>query len=139
MRTYMVVSHAWLSKGMVSSLKMIAGEKAEVDWICGYVDGNEDLEGEIRNRLLKIGPGREIVLFTDLFGGSANNAVLAAVNGREDIHVVAGVNLALLLSVVTATKEEPLEAVIRRGIREARDGIVYCKELKDDGREWEDF
>ncbi len=139
MRNYIVVSHAYMAQGIVSSLKMIMGEQTAVDYICGYVDGNEDLDSAIQAKLAAIPADHEILIFTDLFGGSANNAVLRVTARREHVHVIAGVNLALLLSMMLAPDDQNIEEMIRENIKAAKEGIVYCGDLKEDDGEWEDF
>lgn len=128
-----------MAEGVVDSIRMLAGEQTQIDYLCGYVDGNEDMERAVREKLASIEPNREIIIFTDLFGGSVNNTVLRAAKGMEGIHVIAGMNLALILGVLFAPEEEEIGSIIQRSVAEARQGIIYCNDLTADNEELEDF
>jgi len=128
-----------MARGVVDSIKMLAGEQTQIDYLCGYVDGNENIEQAVRAKLDAIEPNQEIVVFTDLFGGSVNNAVLQAVKGAEGIHVVAGVNLALILGILFAPEEADTQTLIHNSIAEARKGILYCNDLAVEDGVLEEF
>ncbi|GFI12112.1 hypothetical protein IMSAGC007_04591 [Lachnospiraceae bacterium] len=128
-----------MARGVVDSIKMLAGEQTQIDYLCGYVDGNENIEQAVRAKLDAIEPNQEIVVFTDLFGGSVNNAVLQAVKGAEGIHVVAGMNLALILGILFAPEEADTETLIHNSIAEARKGILYCNDLAVEDGVLEEF
>lgn len=137
MRNYIVISHAYMAQGVVSSIKMIAGEQIQIDYICGYVDGNENLEPKVREKLDSLDRNQETIIFTDLFGGSANNAVLRVAGKRNNVHIIAGMNLALILGILFSPEEGDIEKIIRDGIEEAQNGIVYCNTLEN--KELEEF
>ena len=137
--TYIVMSHSHMARGVVDSIKMLAGEQTQIDYLCGYVDGNENIEQAVRAKLDAIEPNQEIVVFTDLFGGSVNNAVLQAVKGAEGIHVVAGMNLALILGILFAPEEADTQTLIHNSIAEARKGILYCNDLAVEDGVLEEF
>lgn len=128
-----------MARGVVDSIKMLAGEQTQIDYLCGYVDGNENIEQAVRAKLDAIEPNQEIVVFTDLFGGSVNNAVLQAVKGAEGIHVVAGMNLALILGILFAPEEADTQTLIHNSIAEARKGISYCNDLAVEDGVLEEF
>ncbi len=128
-----------MARGVVDSIKMLAGEQTQIDYLCGYVDGNENIEQAVRAKLDAIEPNQEIVVFTDLFGGSVNNAVLQAVKGAEGIHVVAGMNLALILGILFAPEEADTQTLIHNSIAEARKGILYCNDLAVEDGVLEEF
>ena len=128
-----------MARGVVDIIKMLAGEQTQIDYLCGYVDGNENIEQAVRAKLDAIEPNQEIVVFTDLFGGSVNNAVLQAVKGAEGIHVVAGMNLALILGILFAPEEADTQTLIHNSIAEARKGILYCNDLAVEDGVLEEF
>ena len=128
-----------MARGVVDSIKMLAGEQTQIDYLCGYVDGNENIEQAVRAKLDAIEPNQEIVVYTDLFGGSVNNAVLQAVKGAEGIHVVAGMNLALILGILFAPEEADTQTLIHNSIAEARKGILYCNDLAVEDGVLEEF
>lgn len=139
MREYVIISHAYMSRGVCSSIQLIAGEQTKIDCICGYVDGNMDMDRVIRERIDSADKDCEVVIFTDLFGGSVNNAVLRVADGMENVHVIAGMNLALILGILLAPEDGDIADVIRETIEEAREGIVYCNDLRGGSDELDEF
>jgi len=69
----------------------------------------------------------EIVILTDLFGGSVNNdaSMLFRDLKRENLHIITGVNLALALELLLYPDNEPLAQAIEAMIEQARDGMKY--------------
>ena len=63
-----------------------------------------------------------------MFGGSVNNEVIQVAAKREHIHVVTGINLILLISIILASEDSDIDEIIRMSIDEARKGMMYCND-----------
>mgnify|MGYP004487912617 CR=1 FL=1 len=111
MRRYIVASHGKMASGLVEGLSIIAGNFPNLSTINAYVDGHEYGDDEF-------------VIMTDLLGGSVNTELMPLQS--EKIHIVAGANLAILLTMVTSSEDEKTKDLINRAIEEAKEGIVYC-------------
>ena len=75
-----------------------------------------------------VGADEEWVVFTDLLGGSITNQVLrvaAGLPGGQSVHIVAGVNLPLVIEVVLSDPEMPVAEVLAEAVGRARDQLVY--------------
>jgi fructoselysine/glucoselysine PTS system EIIA component len=67
-------------------------------------------------------------VFTDLLGGSITNQVLRAtadLPGGRHIHIVAGVNLPLVIEVVLGDTDMPVAQVLAEAVGRAKDQLVY--------------
>lgn len=106
---------------------MIVGN-SDVHVIDAYEQGNKTIEEDLTRMLAKILPDDELVIFTDLMGGSVTNQVVRFMPGRN-VHIVAGVNLPLLLEVMLADKSKPIAEVIEQAMADARDQIVYVNNV----------
>ena len=130
MRKFLIASHGELAGGMRSALELITGAAAEVIVLQGYVDQQyESVADEIAALLAG---GGEWVVFTDLLGGSITNMVLrtAAELGLTDsVHIVAGMNLPLVIEVVLADAGTPVKELLAEKIGMAREQLVYVNEL----------
>lgn len=73
MRQFIVASHAHFASGIVESIGLLSGERENVHALSMYVDGNEDLTKEAAAILDGFAADDEVVVCTDLFGGSVNN------------------------------------------------------------------
>lgn len=129
MRRFIIASHGNYAKGIVEALSLIAGTYENVHVISAYVDGKQsgDSIKEVE-ALVENNPTDEYLIMTDLLGGSVNTELMQCIS-KENIHVVAGINLVFLLTVITASEDEEIVALIRRAIEDSRMGIAYCNEL----------
>lgn len=127
MTKYLVATHGELARGFVDTLQMIVGSDAEIGFFCmPKSKSGDDVEFEIRELLSDCGE-HEYVVFADLFGGSVSNVFTTLLMEGKKFHLVAGVNLPLLIAVLLSAEEDPRKA-IEEAIAEARQGIVYVNE-----------
>jgi len=127
-RKFLIVSHGAFAGGIRSALELITGAVGDVYVLQAYLNENKPVEDELAALLSGVAAGEEWVVFTDLLGGSITNQVLRVAahlpEGRS-IHVVAGVNLPLVIEVVLSDPEMPLAEVLVEAIGRARDQMVY--------------
>jgi fructoselysine/glucoselysine PTS system EIIA component len=127
-RKFLIVSHGALAGGFRSALELITGASGDVMVIQAYLDENKPVEEELAGLLRSAGETEEWVVFTDLLGGSITNQVLrvmAELPGRDAIHIVAGVNLPLVIEVVLGDPETPVDKLLLEAVARARDQLVY--------------
>jgi fructoselysine and glucoselysine-specific PTS system IIA component len=127
-RKFLIVSHGAFAGGIRSALELIAGAVSDLYVVQAYLDENKPVEVELADLLGGVTASEEWVVFTDLLGGSITNQVLrvaAELPAGRRIHVVAGVNLPLVIEVVLSDPEMPVEEVLAEAIVRARDQLVY--------------
>jgi len=91
-------------------------------------DDPRDLLPQAQAMTEQLDDGEGVLVLTDLFGASpANLAARLLVEAR--IAAVAGVNLPMLLRVLTYREQGALPALIERALTGARDGVVRMKPL----------
>lgn len=141
MRKFLIVSHGAFAAGIKSALELITGPAPQVVVLQAYIDENKPVEEEIGEVLKGAGAGEEWVVFTDLLGGSVTNQVVRAMAGGgpsgdgaaggvgRHIHIVAGVNLPLVIEVVLSDPETPVAEVLAEAIGRAREQLVYVNDL----------
>ena len=133
----LIASHGTLAKGMKCSLELIMGKQEEVKTFCAYLDGETSIEARVKEFMENIKEGEEWVIVTDLLGGSVNNEFMKYIH-RPDVHLLTGMNLALLL-VLTELKDASAEVAIEEALNAAREGTVNCRKLLDAEAKNEDF
>lgn len=136
MRRVLVASHGRLAAGMKESVSLIAGEQDSLDALCAYVDGIDDVHALLQDRVDAIGEGDELVIVTDVLGGSVNNEAVQFAN-VPGVYVVTGMSLPFVLSLVIDSST-PTQELIDQTIEEARQQLVQVKPLPTDEGE-EDF
>ena len=138
-----IATHGYFAKGILDSIKLICGEQENITYFCAYVDGEsmEDGDSEITNKLenlLDSFPKEdEVVVLVDLLGGSVCNEFIK-LTGRRPFHLIAGLNLGLLMQFVF-TSEELTKEKINEIIGEARRSIVYVNDLVESDDEMGSF
>jgi mannose/fructose-specific phosphotransferase system component IIA len=131
MRKFLIATHGQFARGVKSSLDIIIGQTENVFLIEAYVEENKGIESEMEAILENIGEGDELIIFTDLLGGSITNQVLRSTQNRN-VHVVSGFNLALLIEVLMADTDMPAPEVIESAIVNAKEQMAYVNKLFPD-------
>ncbi len=132
-RKFLIVSHGALAGGFKSALELITGSAGDVIVLQAYLEENKPVEEEVARVLQGAGAAEEWVVFTDLLGGSITNQVLrimAELPGRDAIHVVAGMNLPLVIRRI-----RPAGSVIRRLTRRRRSSEPHLANDRVDRQE----
>jgi mannose/fructose-specific phosphotransferase system component IIA len=117
-----------MANGMKSSLEMIMGEVDNVFIIQAYTGENKSIKEELDIILEQVNAEDELVIFTDLMGGSVTNQILPEAL-KENIYLISGFNLPLLLDILLADSETPVKEVIETGISNAKEQIVFVNKL----------
>ena len=111
-----VTGHANFGSGMTSSVNLIAGEQEAyryVDFLPTY--GTEELTEEIAKAMDELKDCEGIIIFTDLMGGSPFNVAASLGHGKENVRIVAGTNLPMLVEIVMSRKFMDVESVLETG------------------------
>ncbi len=127
-RKFLIATHGTLASGVKSSLDIITGAHDNLFLLQAYVEENKSLEEEIAAVLKQVGDNEELIVFSDLLGGSVTNQILQY-GLRPNVHVVSGFNLALVIELLLADTETAAEQVISEAIRNAKEQMVYVNKL----------
>ena len=140
MRKFLFASHAYLAKGILSSLELIMGHQDNVKVLCAYTQDDFDIKQEIKNHIDALSCHDELIVVTDVLGGSVNNEFMSVLGGTDkNVYLVAGLNLALLMSLAARKEEDTAtETLITECVEEAKETIVFCNTLLQKTEEPED-
>ncbi len=94
MRQFIIASHAHFAAGINESVSLLSGERDNVRTLSMYVDGNDDIAAAARAMVEQTPEGDDLVICTDLFGGSVNNEFTKIVQERPGTYLVTNMNLA---------------------------------------------
>ena len=127
-RKFLIATHGNLATGVKSTLDIIIGQTENVFLIEAYVKENKGIESDLAALLKTLARNDELIIFTDLLGGSITNQAVRFAQGRN-VHIVSGFNLALLIEVLMANTRTPAEEVIESAIQNAKEQIVYVTKM----------
>lgn len=122
MRKILIATHATYAEGIRAAAELILGPQPEITTICAYTEG-VILEKALEEYFEACMPEDEVVVLTDIYGGSVNQACMKYME-RSGVHLLTGANLALLLQVITMEEGEELQ----EAVNEAKEQISYVNE-----------
>ncbi|WP_295721124.1 hypothetical protein [Mucilaginibacter sp.] len=128
MRKFLIATHGAFANGVKSSLEIIIGETENLFLIGAYLDQNVSVEDELKPILDSLSDDDELIIFTDLLGGSVNNIMLREAL-RENVHILSGFNLPLLIEVILSDNDTPVAEVIESAIENAKAQLAYVNKL----------
>jgi mannose/fructose-specific phosphotransferase system component IIA len=133
----MVATHGRFASGIQDSVRIIAGDEVanSLEIIDAYIDSS-DFTVKVKKFIEEMNPEDEYIIFTDLYGGSVNTTILRSLEGGkpENLYIVSGLNLGLLLETALSNPEEKLgEEGLQHIIDSARREITISPRKEDTG------
>ncbi len=136
MKYVVLMSHGHLASGMKSTVELIAGANERLKAFDAYVDGHGDIHSFL-GEFLEKHKEDEVIAVTDILGGSVNNDALTY-NQRQQLYIVAGMNVPLVLNLVLKLDSDmDTVEMIRESIQESQELLTYCE--KTQAEEDEEF
>ncbi|GAA3009522.1 PTS sugar transporter subunit IIA [Tetragenococcus solitarius] len=132
-KRYLVATHGKLAEGFQSSLNILADKGNQIEVVNAYVT-EEDYTPKIIEFIQQIKQNEQAIIFTDLFGGSVNQKVVAEIltQKKENIYVISNTNLSIVLTLIIGHEEEKLtDELITRAIEESQVKLVKTKMGKE--------
>ena len=128
MKKIIVATHNRLAEGLKSTFDYIAPNTVEIIAISAYLE-NISVESQVQAALDQFESGEQILVFTDLLGGSVNQT-FAKFLDSYNIELIAGVNLPVLMTLALAIGGGDLgETTIRQALEDSRQQIVYVNDM----------
>jgi len=107
--TGVILAHADVAQAFVSAVQVIAGDSHGLVAVSN--DGCD--RAALTARINAAIAGRPAVVFTDMPGGSCAFSAAAFARGKDDVRVVTGVNLAMLLDFAFHRDQPAADAAAR--------------------------
>lgn len=100
MKHLLLISHGEFAKGMLDSIRIIAGAQENVEALCIQEDtSSEDFKLELKKKCCAYGDS-QIVIISDIAGGSTTQCALTLLEEFENVSLVCGLNLGLVLELL---------------------------------------
>ncbi len=116
-----VITHGQLAQELVTAARAIVGEIPRIAAVSiGWTDDMTVATTAIQRALEEVG-GEDVLILTDMFGGTPTNVALAFLSPR--VEIVTGVNLPMLIKLTTLREGDLVE--IARVVREQGKGAIY--------------
>jgi len=128
MRRFLIAGHGKFASGLKTALDIITGETDRVWVIDAYVEENKSIEGEVNELTAQLNAGDELIVFTDLMGGSITNQIVRTVDMNR-VHVISGTNFPLVIDLVLSDPDTPTGEAIESALAIAREQLVYVNKI----------
>lgn len=108
MKKILIATHGNLASGAKSTLEFLVGNIVDITCIDAYVDPDENLIDILENYFSKIDADDEVIVFTDIKGGSVNQKIIQYAM-KPNIFLITGFNLPILLELAIMDKKITVE------------------------------
>lgn len=117
-----LVTHGKLADEFLSAMQHVVGHQEQIATACiGPNDDMNERREDILTKVQTVNSGDGVIVLTDMFGGTPSNLAISIMD-KENIEVIAGINLPMLVKLNTLRKEKNLKEAVT-GAKEA--GIKY--------------
>lgn len=133
MRNIILLTHGEFSKGIAQSCGFILGEVENLRPLSITLDETIDqIRAMVEAEIEAFGSGGPTILVTDIPGGSTTQAAVKVMAERQDVYLVTGLNLGLLVALImleiTGDREKDLEQ-IRLVVNQAKETITLVNDM----------
>jgi len=125
----LVVTHGQLGRELVAAAEMIVGDISRIQAVSiGWHDDVNDARKDIEKRIDEVDAGAGVLILTDMFGGTPSNIAFSFHEpGRVD--VVTGINLPMIIRIVTQKEGDTLENLARTVREQGRASIATVSDF----------
>lgn len=100
-----IVSHGQVANELLAAAEAVVGDLSNLAAVSiGWHDDVEMAKSEIERAIKQVSQGVGVLLLTDMFGGTPTN-ISAMFLKENEVEIVTGVNLPMVIKLATNTKE----------------------------------
>ncbi len=124
-----IVSHGKLAEEILNALTIIIGETVNIEAISiGWYDDVEESKKKINKSLKSVDQKNGVVIFTDMFGGTASNLSFSFLK-NDQVEIITGVNLPMLIKFVSLQRSNNLKEVVKKVVEQGKKNIHIASVL----------
>lgn len=124
-----LVTHGRLAREFIQAVEDIVGPQKGVAEVCiGPDDDMEQRRNDIIDGVKQVDEGDGVVLLTDMFGGTPSNLAISVLE-EGHVEVIAGLNLPMLIKLVSLRENEPLQVAVAEAQAAGRKYINVASQL----------
>jgi len=125
------VTHGQLAVELLNAAEMIVGDLPRFTAVSiGWHDDTDDARQEISEAVTKVRQGEQgqpVLIVTDMFGGTPSNLAMTFLG--QDVEVITGVNLPMLIKLANLKQDANLLEVAREMREHGRNAIWVASDL----------
>lgn len=113
-----------MAAGMITSASMLYPDAGQIASVALWPDSNPDaFQNELEEKVREVDSGEGVFILADIMGGTPCNR--AAYSLRENVRLLSGMNLPMLLALLIARDgDDDLDAIAEDVLAQTQEGIV---------------
>ena len=124
-----LVTHGRLAAEFITAMEHVVGPQEAIEAVCiGPDDDMEERRKDIAKAIKAVDKGNGVIILTDLFGGTPSNLAISLMK-TENVEVIAGVNLPMLIRLEGARKAMAVHAAVAAAREAGRKYISVASEI----------
>ena len=124
-----LVTHGRLAAEFISAMEHVVGPQKDIEAVCiGPDDDMEARRADIAEAAARVAHGAGVILLTDMFGGTPSNLAISLM-GRENVEVIAGINLPMLIRLASVRKDMGVAAAVEAAQEAGRKYISVASKI----------
>jgi PTS system mannose-specific IIA component len=125
----LIVTHCDLGAELLNAAEFIVGKVDKADTVAiTETTESEKLRKLIENKVTALNSGDGVIILTDMFGGTPSNLSLSFLK-NEQIEVLTGVNLPMLIAIIQNRSDMKLSALAEKAQDAGKAGISLASKL----------
>jgi len=128
----LILSHCELTRELIKTAEIIAGRQDNLFYIDQDIKNENlsSLQNKINEILQKINSEKGTLILTDMLGGTPCNASMLLTKVYNNIEILTGVNLPMILSAIFASRVSPTaKDLAEKVLADGKKSIVNAKQL----------
>ncbi len=127
-----LVTHGGLANEFRSALEHVVGPQENISTISiDPVDNIQTRRDDLLAAVKKVNTGGGVILLTDMFGGTPSNLAISVMD-TDDLEVIAGVNLPMLIKIASLRNCKSLSETVNQALESGRKYINAASQLLAD-------
>jgi len=124
-----LVTHGRLAVEFRSALEHVVGPQGQIEAVTIGAEDDSDLcRSDIIEAVNRVDSGDGVAILTDMFGGTPSNLAISAME-RDNVEVIAGVNLPMLVKLASVRGECGLEEAVNQAQEAGRKYISVASQI----------
>lgn len=124
-----LVTHGNLASEFVAAAEHVVGTQEQLTAICIHADADmEKMRTQIIKAIKEADSGKGVVVLTDMFGGTPSNLAISVMD-ELPVEVIAGVNLPMLIKLLSLRSSENIKEVALQAQEAGRKYINVASNL----------
>lgn len=130
MRKIILATHGMLSEAFKSTLELLYGTVDNIDCFCMTKEKSDTQAKKELNELISKSDENELIVLTDLLGGSPANICAEMIMRGHKFRLLAGLNLPMLLTLETIIDSDmSIDQIINKIQAEGKDGVKNINKI----------